>query len=285
VRKVQYNSKHTHININSKFGNYGKKYLKWLLPGVVFLILASGLFFLKNNNPLESLFAKKYGRIGIVTDIHAGNMKEKIADGVITGYPRQHKKLFSQALDEMKAQGIDFVIALGDNTNEGKPMYADTLVEIAKEKQVDIIWVKGNHDRIETNVMRSFGVTGKYYYYVDKGDWRVIVLDSTEIDQTYVGGMKQAQLDWLKTALQTNKSVIIAMHHPIFSQSDPSQVQANYVQFKDILEKAGNVKYVLSGHWHTQSLSQTVNGITYKTIKSLTLDENVPNYEILNLNP
>jgi 3',5'-cyclic AMP phosphodiesterase CpdA len=247
----------------------------------IFLGLISGFFYHKYNAGATTLHENS--KIGLITDIHAGNEKERIIEGVTMGYPRVYKEHFSAALDEMKKQGINLVIALGDNTNEGNEKKAQTLVDIAKNKNMEIVWVKGNHDREETNVMNVFGVQSPYYYYVDKGDWRIVVLDSSEIDPAGTGGIDPQQLDWLKNILQTDKSVVVAMHHPIYDEQHTDQILSVYSDFKNVLEKAGNVRYVLSGHWHTQAVANISNGITYKTIKSLTLDENVPNFEILTL--
>lgn len=252
-----------------------------ICAGVVsFLVLIIFSYFYFENKP-ENLHDGS--KIGLVTDIHAGSGQKNGANGTVRAYPRVYKQHFSATLDEMKKEGINLVIALGDNTNTGKIMNAETLVEIVKNKDIEVIWVKGNHDREENDVMKVFNVQKPYYYFVDKGDWRIIVLESSEIDPVGTGGIGQEQLDWLKNSLRTDKSVIVAMHHPVYVSADSDTIIGDYAEFQNILEKAGNVKYVLSGHLHTKTLSRTINGITYKTIKSLTLDEDVPNFEILTL--
>jgi len=246
----------------------------------VFLVLVIFSYFIFFKNKLNLYEGSK---IGLIADIHAASDEERMVDGVVMGYPRVYKQHFSAALDEMKKQGINLVIALGDNTNAGNNKKAQSLVDIAKSEGMKVIWVKGNHDMKGTDVMKKFGVQSPYYYYTDKGDWRIIVLDSSEIDPAGTGGIDEQQLEWLKNTLKTDKKVIIAMHHPVYNESDTNIVQDIYKGFKETIEKAGNVKYVLSGHYHTKSISNVSNGITYKTIKSLTLDENIPNFEILSL--
>ncbi|HBI33674.1 MAG TPA: hypothetical protein DEA43_03585 [Candidatus Moranbacteria bacterium] len=253
-----------------------KRTIIWLLLGFFLIAL---IVFLNNKRTEKSDY-----KIGLVTDIHAGNEKTRFnIDGVDYGFPREYKKLFLKTLLEMKKEKVDFVLAIGDNTNNGKNQYADTLVKIANENKVEVIWVKGNHDREKTNVMRNFGLKGKYYYFVDKGSWRIIVLDSSEIDPTNTGGISSEQTLWLKETLKTEKDIIIAMHHPIYSESDLEKRHPVYDEFQKIIEEAGNVKYVFSGHYHTVDFSKTVNGIEYQIIKSLTLEKDVPNFKIINI--
>jgi 3',5'-cyclic AMP phosphodiesterase CpdA len=222
-------------------------------------------------------------KMGVITDIHAGNEKNRIIDGNIINYPREYKKLFTTTLKEMKNNGVDFVISTGDNTNNGKNQYADTLVRIAKEEKMEIIWVKGNHDREATNVMKNFNVKDKYYYYVEKGRWRIVVLDSSEINPAGIGGMLPEQMNWLKETLKTDKNIIIAMHHPVYNEFDLEKAHDAYGEFQKLIEDSGNVKYVFSGHYHTVDFSKKVNGIKYEITKALTLEKEVPNYKIINL--
>lgn len=262
-----------------EYFNKNRKYCKYGGFCILATLLIAGLFFCFNFYEGNRNLAV----IGIVTDIHAANDKERIIDGIVMGYPRVYKEHFSAALDEMKKQGTSLIIALGDNTNAGNNKKAQSLVDIAKNKGMEVVWVKGNHDREETNVMEKFGVQRPYYYYVDKGNWRIVVLDSSEIDPAGTGGVDDKQLEWLKNILQTDKKTIIAMHHPVYSESEPNVVQDIYKVFKETIEKTENVKYVLSGHYHIKSTTNISNGITYKTFKSLTLDKDIPNFEILSL--
>jgi predicted phosphodiesterase len=252
----------------------------WFLVGLFLFAVSVIVFIFSHNKGL----AKNDLKIGLISDIHAGNEETRfIIDGVGYGFPRQYKKLFSDALVEMKITNVNFVIANGDNTNTGKNQYADTLVQIANENNMEVIWVKGNHDREKTEVMKNFGVKGRYYYFIDKGPWRIIVLDSTEIDATNAGGISLEQTTWLRKSLETEKNVIIAMHHPIYIEPKLENLHDSYGAFQKIIEEAGNVKYVFSGHYHTVDYSKKVNGIEYVIIKSLTLEKDVPNFKIINL--
>jgi 3',5'-cyclic AMP phosphodiesterase CpdA len=243
----------------------------------VFLV-ASGVFFgyLYRHRP------QPLSIIGVVTDIHAANDKQRLVEGNVYGFPRKFKTYFPYALEEMKKQGVSVVLALGDNTNVGKSHYAKDLVEMAKSAKMDVIWVKGNHDTRSSGVMKYFGVD-QTYYLRDFQNWRIIVLDSTAIDPNGIGGIDAVQMEWLKQTLKTDKSVIIAMHHPIWQRANEEAISPIYGDFEKIISGSGNVKMVFSGHWHTEDWTRTYDGIEYHEIPSLTADENNAQFKIIKL--
>lgn len=253
------------------------------IVSAVFVVLAAvfiGWFFHYKKNSSLSV-------IGVVSDIHAANDKKRTVDGSAYGFPRKYKEYFPFALSEMKKQGVSVVLALGDNTNVGKSHYAKNLIQIAKDAQMDVIWVKGNHDTRDSGVMKYFGVD-QTYYLRDFKNWRIIVLDSTVIDPNGVGGLDEAQLNWLKESLKTDKNVIIAMHHPIWERTDDGTqvtdtIYPIYSEFEKIIAQSGNVRYVFSGHYHIPDWVRTYNGIEYHIVPSLTGNENVAQFKIIRL--
>lgn len=227
--------------------------------------------------------SNKVLKIGVVTDIHAANDKVRMADGRPMGYPRKYSDYFPLALDEMKKEKVDFVLALGDNTNIGKPKYAESLMKIVREKKMDVIWVKGNHDRKKTEVMKYFDVNDTDYYR-DMKDWRVVVLDTTKKDNSgYAGSFTDEQLNWLQEALKTDKKVVIAMHHTIWKLNDFDNIYPVYENFEKIISQSKNVKYVFSGHYHEFDIVKTHNGVEYHIVPSLVQDQNKANFKILEL--
>lgn len=263
-----------YFNKNCKYYKYGG------LSIVTAIFVAAALFgclrFFENNRELTI--------IGVVSDIHAGNPNKRVVEGEILNYPKQYKKLFSEALDKMKTQGVETVIAAGDNTNEGDVQYTKTLKNLAKSWDIEVLWTKGNHDKEKTKSMEGFGVRSPYYYTIDRKNWRIIILDNSEMNsESSNGGFSQKQLEWLKNKLKTGKKVIISMHYPIFNEFNYDEILPEYTEFKDVIEKSGNVAHVVSGHYHTTDLEKTINGTTYHIIKSLTLDKDIPNYKIIPL--
>jgi len=218
--------------------------------------------FLKQAN-----FAQDYEKIGWVTDIHADRFKHRdVPSGML--YPRQYSDYLPRVFDDLRSRGIDTVIATGDNTNSGDDNYARALSHIAQQKHMRVIWIKGNHDN--DHVMNILNVPKGNYYFTDYGNTRIVVLDDVEIGSGsdgdyYFGGIDTAQLAWLKTTLQTKQQVIVAMHIPLFDGDnrigfnhdlsggdflDTGTLLPRYAELESILHASGNVKIVLSGHWH-----------------------------------
>lgn len=310
--------------IKFKFVYPAKKYWRWLAGGGGFILLAFCLFFLRTyniegkksieiGNPKDALvsiriqeiikrqlpffrdnnFAQKYTKIGWISDIHADRFKRRDVDSGLM-VPRQYTDYLPKAFEAMRSQGIDTVIATGDNTNSGDDNYARAIRHIAQEKHMRVIWVKGNHDNDE--VMSILGVNGEKYYYTDYGNTRIVVLDNVEREGDYEGSIDQAQLAWLKMALQTPRQVIVAMHIPIFSENLPADIHSmtggnytnigglldRYAELENILQSSDNVKLVLSGHWHVP-WHKEYHGINYYGQAALTRQNYAGAYATLDL--
>jgi len=258
-------------------------------------ILAVSIFF---------VLVKKYGlhyliqsetKIGWVTDIHADRFKKRDVDSGII-YPKKYMEYLPKTLDAMKDEGVDVVIATGDNTNSGDDNYARDLKRIADEKKMEVLWVRGNHDNDE--VMGILGVED--YYYNDYGNTRIIVMDTTEYlnsEYDYKGGVNPEQLAWLREAVKTDKEIIVAMHIPVFDSDTEAintydlkseffglsqDVLERFSELEGILSESNNVKMVLSGHWH-MSWRKEYNGIEYYGESALTREGSEGAYATINL--
>lgn len=253
-----------------------KRYKKILLILAMLwvLVLASFAFYKKNKGVAPE---QEYEKIGWVSDIHADRFKKRdVASGRI--YPKQYKEYLPKVFDELRKQGIGTVIASGDNTNSGDDNYARDLVRIAKEKKMDVIWVKGNHDNDE--VMKELGVTGKNYYFSDYGNTRIVVLDDTMAVGDYNGGISEEQFSWIRESLKTDKQVIVAMHIPIFFEGN---LLDRYADLEKMFRESGNIKLVLAGHYH-ESWQKEFEGISYYILGALTRDGGKGAYATIDLN-
>jgi 3',5'-cyclic AMP phosphodiesterase CpdA len=218
-------------------------------------------------------------KIGLITDIHAASQKIRAKNTPgNTVYPNKYRVLLPEALEKMEKEEVRMVINLGDVTNDDSVKHAREVKRMTDEEEMDEMWVAGNHDDEETK--RIFGIIDNYYF-VDRYDWRIIVLNSAEGPDdkeslpgyiTYDGGIGSAQLNWLKDVLKTEKNIAIAMHHPIWDKETRSYINPIYEDFKNIIEGNRNVKYVFSGHWHTPYWEKEQNGIKYFGIAALSLD-------------
>jgi predicted phosphodiesterase len=224
-------------------------------------------------------------KIGWISDIHADRFKRRqVESGLL--YPRQYSDYLLKVFDALRKQGINTVISTGDNVNSGDDGYAKDLVRIAREKDMHMIWTKGNHDTIHS--MTALGVTGKKYFYVDYLNTRIIVLDDTVgMEQTgnYDGSIDLEQVNWLSATLKTNKPVIVAMHIPIFQMHTGKDtiVIEKYTALERILRDSGNVKMIISGHWHIPWQKQ-YDGLNFYGEGALTREGMKGDYAIINLN-
>lgn len=184
----------------------------------------------------------------------------------------------------MEKDKVNLVISLGDQTNNSSQKHAREVRRMAEEEEIPILWVKGNHDTNREGIMSVLGAPSNYYF-IDREDWRIIVLDSSEQpgDVFYQGGMSQTQIEWLKGALDVKKDILIAIHYPIFDKETREMVYPIYQEFENIISASKWVKYVVSGHWHTPYWEKEYNNIEYLGIPALLLEGDEGFYKVLEL--
>lgn len=255
-----------------------KKKWAWVILAVIILVGFYAFVFKKYEN---RFFVKSEIKIGWVTDIHADRFKKRDVDSGKL-YPKQYKIYLPKVFDAMLSEGIDAVIATGDNTNSGDDNYARDILRIADEKKMDMMWVKGNHDRKRT--MDILGrPAGSYYYFRDFENTRIVVLDDTEYEDDkydYYGYIGPEQYAWIKEALKTDKQIIVAMHIPIFKED--GEFIERYAELEKMFTESGKVKMVLFGHYH-KAWQKEYNGIRYYGESALTRDGEEGGYAIINL--
>ncbi|MFZ2193127.1 MAG: metallophosphoesterase [Candidatus Moraniibacteriota bacterium] len=233
------------------------------------------------------IFSKKdTGKIGWITDIHAGTNKKRAfireKDGSEnTLYPKKYKEYFPMVLKRIKREGIKTLIVTGDSTNLTEFHHAKELKKMGDESGIKIIWVRGNHDFLPgrgKDTMSELGVT-EYFYSYDTKIARIIVLDIN-----FNGPLlSEENLEWLKQKLQeTNLPVILAMHTPIIDY-DSGNFQEAYVKLGDIITSNDKVKFVISGHTH-EDKKITKDGITYQTAWPLTQKGHMGSYYAIDIN-
>ncbi|MDD3486988.1 MAG: metallophosphoesterase [Candidatus Moranbacteria bacterium] len=254
---------------------------------IVFLAAIGLIFFVgkakKQNRTEESqaAFAEErpedhpknaISKIAWITDIHA-DKKNKREEGDNIIYPNKYKECLEQVL----GLGTDLVIATGDNTNNGGAEYYNDMKAIVGGRK--FLWVKGNHDSDDFKILSD-----KNYYSSDYDNLRVIVLDTAEQFGSSTGYLDDAQLNFLRDSLGTDKQVVIAMHHPPFFYNSREDI---YTRDKEPLFEnffnalTPNVKYVLTGHWH-YDIGAEIGGVQFLTANALTQDGEC-NYKIIGL--
>lgn len=214
--------------------------------------------------------------IGFVTDIHAGDqeIREDGADAENIIFPNRFEKNFKKALIGMG--NANLIFSLGDNLNRPGRKNTKKLAWISRN--YPMYWTRGNHDKL--NQFQEI-LSKERYYYVDKRDWRIIVLDNggvfpdTGYHEEYGRGyIDKNQMDWLKEVLKTEKNIIVAMHIPMVSRS-LDKIRDDYKELENLFIENKKVKHILAGHYHIYNKEINISGITYHLIPSLSLK----NYE------
>lgn len=170
-----------------------------------------------------------------------------------------------------------------DRASELWKLFAKTT---RNENSLPIHYCLGNHDLWGWNKSRS-GTRGdeagwgtgmaldtlemaKPYHSFDRGGWHFVVLDSVRHDTDdvngYVGGLDDAQFDWLKADLAASKDkhTLFVTHIPILSVSvldckvdkggdmkiAGGLLYTDWMRMRGLLDDNPQVKCVLSGHMH-----------------------------------
>jgi 3',5'-cyclic AMP phosphodiesterase CpdA len=220
-------------------------------------------------------------KIGWVTDIHAGAVKKKKKSATNIFHPRYYRQYLDQALIEMQSEGIDLLVISGDVTDKSKQTkYARRVRALVREKGMELVWARGNHDNEET--VEKYMDQEDSYYHVDRYDWRFIALDNSQRLAIKEGGMKSVEQEWLEDLLEeTDKSVLVAMHYPFQNPRDGS-IYKVYREAEELFSGGEKVKLALAGHWHAEYFT-TLHDVKYAVGNPLTLDSRMGSYYVVDL--
>ncbi|MEN6383777.1 MAG: metallophosphoesterase [Phycisphaerales bacterium] len=233
-------------------------------------------------------------RFAHMTDIHL-RPEKKAPQGFALALDHIHSQ---KDKPEMIITGGDHLIdTIGENDSTTE-IYWTLFKDIVKNKcKLPIKYCVGNHDYWGVNKKKS-GASGSEpnwgvkrmleelemtdrYYSFDKGNWRLIVLDSIIPTDTYcIGKIEADQFAWLENQIKTanGKYIAIFTHIPILSVGayyyggnneksgdwlvPGSRMIINSRQLKDLFWQHKNVKLCVSGHIHLLEHIE-YNGVHY----------------------
>ena len=164
-------------------------------------------------------------------------------------------------LDTLKncIEGVQFVVVLGDITQNGKREDVGAFVDFALSLGIPCYPVLGNHDIFFDNWLVWKELIGSSSYKINGGNTTLFVLDSA--NSTF-GSM---QIDWLKGELESAKRhTFVFTHTNLFTSGD-----FDYVQLADNRERAkmvsllkGRAEMMLMGHVH-KTIVRRAGGVDY----------------------
>ncbi|MFA5776855.1 MAG: metallophosphoesterase [Parcubacteria group bacterium] len=229
------------------------------------------------------ILEKKVFRVSFVSDIHAGSQDRRSMEQNTPGnviYPADFVEFLPEALNEMKLEGVSLLVSLGDQFNTPSLKYAQVMKDIIDQSGMEVLWARGNHDK--EDVINYLGINGTYFYE-DYDNWRIIVLDTNDKSENdpYKEGITKKQLDWFREVSDTEKNIIVAMHHPVWDWDNAERIHPVYRPLIEEFEKK-NVKYVFSGHLHLPWQKEK-NGIEYVGMPAFLLEGMEGNYRTFDL--
>lgn len=175
------------------------------------------------------------------------------------------------AVEAVNARYADFdaLILAGDLADLGQKAAYERLKAIIGRVTIPVVITLGNHDDRPTFV-EVFGAansaTGKIDHVLDVKDHRVIVLDSSEPGRVD-GVLTGLQLDWLRAQLETEKPVVVILHH----NANALHIEADTIKlldempFVEALKTHDDIRQVIAGHVHLTSTALH-HGIPFTTL-------------------
>jgi len=225
-------------------------------------------------------------RFGMVTDCHYAD-----ADPVGTRFYRESRGKLSECVDRMNAEGVDFLLELGDFKDENRPpveektlAYLREIEAVFQRFQGPRYHVLGNHDMDSISKQQflsrveNAGIgAGRSYYSFDARSLHCIVLDANyrsdgsdydhgNFDWTDAS-VPARELDWLRQDLAASHGPVIVFIHQLLDGKGAVYVK-NASEVRRILEASGRALTVFQGHHHPGAYSQ-INGIHYYTLRGM----------------
>jgi 3',5'-cyclic-AMP phosphodiesterase len=193
-----------------------------------------------------------------------------------------------------KYPNVDVIFHTGDLAQVSVPETYDNYLSFMAKLNIPHFQIPGNHDN--SDIFPFFENTDKAHA-IHLGHWTVVLLNSAVKGQVsgWIEDEQLAQLDQILTENKDQNIIITCHHHPLEMNSrwiDHHKLK-NTKSLTDILAKHKNVKMVLCGHVHQDSLN-TWNNINFYSTPStcvqfkpksenFALDDTAPGYRVLHL--
>lgn len=198
-----------------------------------------------------------------------------------TGSESQHAVAAAMAT-RARADGLDFVITVGDNfypfgvASPDDPQWHSKFLEVYADPalQVPVVASLGNHDhlgsiqaQIDFSAREPRWIMPAAYYVHSRTLTDGTPLDFFVLDTTPIARGKskaQEQVVWLEQALAHSRAAwkIVIGHHPIFSHGPHGDTREMIEAIEPILSLNGADLY-FAGHDHTLEMLKPINSVHY----------------------
>lgn len=196
-----------------------------------------------------------------ISDLHLYTSPNSLMDMGSYSAPFSTEQSFQRVYAELlqAKNSTDLLIVSGDIAEEPSKVTYQRLAPQLSALNIPYYAIAGNHDRPE--YIKNYLQTAEY---IDREQWRIIFLDTSKTGYPD-GHLSTEQLERLEQSLQTDRHILISMHHhpiPIHSQwMDDLRLQSAE-HFLTLIQQYPQVKVVLFGHIH-QAFDETHNNIRY----------------------
>jgi 3',5'-cyclic-AMP phosphodiesterase len=227
-------------------------------------------------------------KIGHVTDFHLFSDSNETLLGINTEESFQAVKSILQLSHQQLS--FDLLLLTGDfSQDETFASYEKCVVHFSAF-DCEKIAVIGNHDHAK-HCEAAFKKAGIHMdFYLIKGNW-LFVLFPTKISERIEGYIEESYFSDFITLISKYPThhVLLATHHNIYPvEADWLQKYAtqNAAVFMDFLKQFPQVKLVVSGHVHHESVHQA-DHISYYTTPStcVQFDEKHPDFRLTHFPP
>lgn len=203
---------------------------------------------------------------------------------------------FHAVIDDIqqKYPNVNSIFHTGDLAQVPVSETYDTYVNFMGHTGIPFYQIPGNHDQAE---FFPFHLNQNQAHAIQLGVWTFILLNSAVKNQIH-GWIDDEQLQQLDQLLIEHKNqhiIITCHHHPLEMDSrwiDNHKLK-NSESFTEIFKKHLNIKMVLFGHVHQESLNLWNNIHFYSTpstcvqfkpkSEQFALDDTAPGYRVLHL--
>ncbi|MEO9964489.1 MAG: metallophosphoesterase family protein [Reichenbachiella sp.] len=180
-------------------------------------------------------------KIALVTDLHA----EEDFTSKAGAKPWENWKTI---LADIQSRGIQQLFFLGDiGSQAAHRQFFDTL----DQSQIDYNIILGNHENfaevVQTSRPASIADRNEWYWSEESEGYKSIYLDSSS------DAISTTQLAWLQAELQTEKDLLLFIHHPVLQTNTTPQLEfplAGDAQIFDLLKSHPKSAHIFCGHLH-----------------------------------
>lgn len=218
-------------------------------------------------------------RVGLLTDLHYADKPP-----AINRHYRQAIDKLHEAVDLFNAMDLSLAIELGDIVDQAP----DVETELGYLKAIEAAYARfrgerhyvlGNHCVATLTKQEFFSATGAQQGHgsFDHDGFHFVILDAcyTAAGEPYGrnnskwddANIPDEQLRWLESDLAATAHPAIVCVHQRLDVEGPYAVK-NAPAVRAILEKRGNVRAVLQGHYHKNDY-RFVNGIHYCVLRAM----------------